>query len=80
MLSQNKRPRLNAGALAFVTKPLQSKDALDALLDYLKQFITHLRRRVVVLGLSAERVQSIGELLASAEVEVSAVANSRRSR
>src|SRR5262249_32191355 len=65
------RPRaLRAGALAYLVKPLPNQDALDALLDYLKDYLSRTVRRVAVLSDSAEFRRTISDQLVSEELEL----------
>ena len=70
---ESRQRALRAGCLACLIKPVQSKDALDALLDYLKEFIGRPLRRVVVLGPPGEQRQALAALVANEDVEVTEV-------
>jgi CheY-like chemotaxis protein len=50
---------LNSGALAFLAKPLQTRDVLDRLLDELTAFHTEQTRRLLVLEPDAARREQI---------------------
>ena len=57
---------LDAGALAFVAKPIQSKDVIDGLLDYLTAFAARPDPRVVLADPDdARRARVAGELTAA---------------
>ena len=73
---ESRQRALSAGVLAYVIKPLQSQEALEGLLDYLKDFIVSPVRRVVALDPTEERHKQLTELLSSEEVEVRAVRSS----
>ena len=70
---ESRQRALSAGVLAYVVKPLQSQEALEGLLDYLKDFLVSPVRRVALLDATPERRQQLTELLRSEEVEVRAV-------
>jgi CheY-like chemotaxis protein len=70
---ESRQRALTAGVLAYVIKPLQSQEALEGLLDYLKEFLVSPVRRVVLLDPTQERHKQLTELLGSEEVEVRAV-------
>ena len=46
---ESRQRALSAGVLAYVVKPLQSQEALEGLLDYLKDFLVSPVRRVALL-------------------------------
>jgi CheY-like chemotaxis protein len=62
---------LASGAVAFVAKPIQSRDVLDGVFNYLGDFISRPKRHVVVVEADAARRRDISELVGSEDVEVS---------
>jgi HAMP domain-containing protein/signal transduction histidine kinase/CheY-like chemotaxis protein len=64
---------LQAGAAAFVTKPIHSKDTLDSLLDHFKEVTQRTARRVLVIEPSSERRGRIAELLSANDVDLTFV-------
>ncbi|HNN98090.1 MAG TPA: response regulator, partial [Pseudomonadota bacterium] len=73
---ESRQRALGAGVLAYVIKPLQSQEALEGLLDYLKEYLVAPVRRVVVLDPTGARKKELTELLGSDEVEVRAISRS----
>jgi CheY-like chemotaxis protein len=67
---------LASGAIAFLPKPIQSRDVLDATLDHLTDFISRPKRNVIVVEPDARRRQKIVELVASDNVVVATPASS----
>jgi CheY-like chemotaxis protein len=61
---------LESGALAFLGKPLQSRDVLDGLLDHLKDFLGRTGKRVLVLEPDPGRRDLIQSCLESEGVDV----------
>jgi signal transduction histidine kinase/DNA-binding response OmpR family regulator/HAMP domain-containing protein len=66
---------LSSGALGFVSKPIQSKDTLEALLDSLDDFLTRGVKSLLVVSRDSERRRRFVEHLADDSVEVTAVAD-----
>ncbi|HVK14231.1 MAG TPA: response regulator, partial [Gemmataceae bacterium] len=66
---------LEAGALYFLAKPLQSKDPLDQLLTALNEFASSGRRKVLVVDADPARRRAVTDLLADEEVEVTVAEN-----
>src|SRR4029453_5353908 len=71
-----RRRALASGAIAFLPKPIQSRDLLDATLDHLTDFISRPKRNVVVVEPDARRRQKIVDLVASDNVVVATPASS----
>jgi CheY-like chemotaxis protein len=67
---ESRQRALRAGALAYVIKPLQNREALDALLDYIKDYLSRPVRRVAILGEPVERRQELANQLSSEDIEV----------
>ena len=61
---ESRERALQFGALNFVTKPIQSRDVLDRLLDDLTEFAKRQQRNVVLFELSADKRKQITEALA----------------
>jgi CheY-like chemotaxis protein len=61
---------LASGAVAFLAKPIQSRDVIDGVFDYLGDFISRPRRHVVVVEPDALRRREIVDLVAAEDVEV----------
>ncbi len=68
---------LNAGALTFVTKPIQSKDTLDALLDYLNDFVNRSMKSLLLVEQDAPRREQMLERLPTHDIQVTTVADGR---
>jgi len=62
---------LASGAVAFVAKPIQSRDVLDGVFDYLGDFISRPKRHVVVVEPDEARRKEICELVGAEGVEIS---------
>jgi HAMP domain-containing protein/signal transduction histidine kinase/DNA-binding response OmpR family regulator len=56
-----------SGALRFIAKPIQSKDVLDGLLQYLKDYTGFTRRNVLVLQSDKSRLKDIEQYIDGAE-------------
>jgi CheY-like chemotaxis protein len=67
---------LASGAVAFVAKPIQSREVLDGVFNYLSDFISRPKRHVVVVEPDANRRREIIDLVAADDVEVSTPAGS----
>src|SRR4030095_4861214 len=67
---------LASGAVAFVAKPIQSREVLDGVFNYLSDFISRPKRHVVVVEPDANGRRKVIALVAAAEVEVSTPAGS----
>ena len=72
---ESRERALNSGALAFVAKPIQSKDTLDLVLDHLIDFVSRPERRVLVVGPEDEKRDSIISCIEADDVLVTAAAD-----
>ncbi len=61
---------LSSGALRFVAKPIPNKEAVDELMDDLKEFLQRTPRNLLVFGSKAERLHRTLECFDGSEVEV----------
>jgi CheY-like chemotaxis protein len=68
-----RRRALASGAIAFLAKPIQSREVLDDMLRYLNDFVSRSTRQVLVVEPDADRRQEIVSLVASEDVKVEAV-------
>jgi HAMP domain-containing protein/signal transduction histidine kinase/DNA-binding response OmpR family regulator len=66
---------LLSGCLAFVSKPIQRREILDAMLDHLRDYLDRPARHVVLVEPDAGRRQQVMSRLAGPDVEVTAVAD-----
>jgi len=66
---------LTSGSLAFVPKPIQRREILDAMLDHLKAFVDRPSRHLVVVEPDPVRRDQIRSRLAGPDVDVTAVAS-----
>ena len=64
---------LASGALAFLTKPIQSRDVLDALLDHVGDFIGRSMKSLLVVEPDPDRRNRILDCIDADEVQVTAV-------
>jgi CheY-like chemotaxis protein len=71
---------LASGALAFVAKPIRSKDVLDGMLDHLLGYLDRPTRRLLVVEPDPDRRQQVSSRLAAPDVEVAAVADATAAR
>src|SRR5206468_3969318 len=71
----SKERALSSGCLAFVGKPIQSRDVLDALLDQLTEYIGRPARHLLLVEPDPERREQVKARLADPEVLVTAVAD-----
>jgi len=60
----------SSGALAFLGKPLQSKDMLDAFLDRLRGYLTLDRKRLLLVEPDAKRRKELEDFLAADDIEI----------
>jgi CheY-like chemotaxis protein len=67
-----RRRALASGAIAFLAKPIQSRDVLDGMLRELNDFISRPTRHVVVIEPDHERRQQIVDLVRADDVQVTA--------
>jgi len=66
---------LASGALAFVAKPIPSKDVLDGMLGHLLGYLDRPTRRLLVVDPDPARREQVRSRLAAPDVEVAAVAD-----
>jgi CheY-like chemotaxis protein len=71
---------LSSGALAFIVKPIQSRDVLDGLLDFLGSFLRRPRRELLVIEPDAERRARVVDFLGADDVEVIAAQDTESAR
>ncbi len=64
---------LMSGCLAFVSKPIQSRDVLDGVLDHLRRYLDRPARHVVLVEPDAARRDMVMGRLAGPDVEVTSV-------
>jgi CheY-like chemotaxis protein len=64
---------LSSGALAFVAKPIQSRDVLDGLLDYVGDFVGRPMKSLLVVEPDADRRGRMLESIDAEDVQVTAV-------
>jgi CheY-like chemotaxis protein len=70
-----RRRALASGAIAFLAKPIQSREVLDDMLKYLNDFVSRSTRQVLVVEPDAERCAEIRSLVASEDVVVEAASD-----
>jgi len=66
-----------SGALAFLAKPIQSKELIDGLLDEVNEYLNRERRSLLLVEPDASRRDQLVEQLALRDIEVLAVADGR---
>jgi HAMP domain-containing protein/CheY-like chemotaxis protein/signal transduction histidine kinase len=76
---EEKREGLQAGAIAFLAKPV-SKEALDAAFAKISAFIETVPKSLLVVEDNEAQRQSIVELIAHDDVDISAVASAEEAR
>ncbi|MDQ6689567.1 MAG: response regulator, partial [Gemmatimonadota bacterium] len=76
---EEKREGLQAGAIAFLSKPV-SKEALDAAFARISSFIDTIPKALLVVEDNEAQRQSIVELIAHDDVEITAVASAEEAR
>jgi len=76
---EEKREGLNAGAIAFLAKPV-SKEALDAAFARISSFIDTVPKNLLVVEDNEAQRQSIVELIAHDDVDITAVASAEEAR
>jgi HAMP domain-containing protein/signal transduction histidine kinase/DNA-binding response OmpR family regulator len=64
---------LSSGALAFVSKPIQSRDTLDDLLDYLSEYVSRTVKSLLVVDPDKARRERVMQQVASSDVQVTTV-------
>jgi CheY-like chemotaxis protein len=67
-----RRRALASGAIAFLPKPIQSRDVLDNMLRFLNDFISRPTRHVLVVEPDKTRREEIKQLVAADDVHVTA--------
>jgi CheY-like chemotaxis protein len=68
-----RRRALASGAIAFLAKPIQSREMLDDMLRYLNDFVSRATREVLVVEPDEQRRLEIMNLVAGEDVKVEAV-------
>ncbi|HEX4591590.1 MAG TPA: response regulator, partial [Gemmataceae bacterium] len=71
---------LASGALAFLAKPIQSRDVLDGLLDHVADFVGRETRNLLVVEPDAARREQILACVDGEDVKVTAVADASAAR
>jgi HAMP domain-containing protein/signal transduction histidine kinase/CheY-like chemotaxis protein len=66
---------LVSGCLAFVSKPIRSRDILDGMLDHMRRFLDRQSRHVVIVEPDAAKRDAVASRLTGADVELTAVAS-----
>jgi HAMP domain-containing protein/signal transduction histidine kinase/CheY-like chemotaxis protein len=69
---------LVSGCLAFVSKPIRSRDILDEMLGHLRSYLDRPARHVLLVETDAERRKQVMARLAGPDVEVTAVDDGAR--
>jgi signal transduction histidine kinase/DNA-binding response OmpR family regulator/HAMP domain-containing protein len=69
---ESRERALNAGAFSFLSKPIQSKEMIDALIDQVTEFTQRPERQLLVVTADAERRNWLVEYLAADDVHVTA--------
>jgi HAMP domain-containing protein/signal transduction histidine kinase/CheY-like chemotaxis protein len=67
---ESRAQALASGALAFIAKPIQSKDLLDKLLAFLREFISQGTRNLLVVEADQQRRNQIVECIAGDDVSI----------
>jgi CheY-like chemotaxis protein len=68
---------LNAGALAFVAKPIQTKDTVDRLIDRLRDYLGRRQKSLLVVEPDAARGERIWQCVGGGDVQVTTVPDGR---
>ncbi|HVN28810.1 MAG TPA: response regulator, partial [Candidatus Binataceae bacterium] len=68
---------MSSGALGFLGKPLQSKDALDLFLEKLAEHLAIRRRRLMLIGPDPRKRQELEKFLEADDIEVTAFADAK---
>ncbi|MDB5310550.1 MAG: rpfC 2, partial [Gemmataceae bacterium] len=68
---------LAGGALAFLAKPIQSKDVLDGLLDHVARYLTRPARRLLLLDANDARRDDLAGRLVGPELEIATASDAR---
>jgi len=66
---------LASGALAFVAKPIQNRDILDGLLDYVGDFLDRPMKSLLVVEADPQRSSRVRETIAADDIQVTTVAD-----
>src|SRR5439155_15661094 len=69
---ESRERALNSGAFSFLSKPIQSKEMIDALIDQVTEFTQRPERQLLVVTADAERCKWLVEYLAADDVHVTA--------
>jgi CheY-like chemotaxis protein len=72
---ESRERALNSGALAFVAKPIKTKEVVDELVQYLKDFTDRPERHLLVVEGNATRRDQILKCLEPVEAEVTTMAD-----
>ena len=72
---ESRNQALASGALAFIAKPIQSKDLLDKLLDFLGDFIGRGKRQLLLIESDESRRKEIIECVGAEDVEIAVAAD-----
>jgi CheY-like chemotaxis protein len=67
-----RRRALASGAIAFLAKPIQSREVLDDMLRYLNDFVSRPTREVLVVEPDQSRREEIKQLVAADDLQVTA--------
>ncbi|HEX8011270.1 MAG TPA: HAMP domain-containing protein, partial [Casimicrobiaceae bacterium] len=67
---ESREQALNAGAFSFLSKPIQSKEMIDALLDQLTAFLQQPEKRLLVVTADDERRNWFASYLAADDIRV----------
>jgi len=68
---------LNSGALAFVAKPIKTKDTVDRLVDRLRDYLGRRQKSLLVVEPDAARGERIWSCIGGDDVQVTTVADGR---
>jgi CheY-like chemotaxis protein len=71
---------LGSGALAFLSKPIQSKDILDRLLTYLADYVDRRARNLLVVEADEARQREIADCIGNHDVSILTAADSASAR
>ncbi len=77
---ESRSQALASGALAFIAKPIQSKDLLDKLLTFLGDYIGRATKQLLVIEPDESRRNHILECIGGEDVEVAAAADNDGAR
>jgi CheY-like chemotaxis protein len=68
---------IRSGALAFVSKPIQSKEKVDELLDFLKEFVGRSTKNLLMIEPDPTRQEKVFECIRGDDLEVTTVPDGR---